>query len=126
MFKCLTKIMPRDLAERLRIAIGDFVREVRQHDTLPANQAAALGYLDRDGPLPITEIARRQQVRHQSIARTVKLLEGQALVELRQDEADRRQVIVRITDAGRSLLKPSAGFARGSHRPRYRKSSHSP
>ncbi len=100
----LDKNNATELAERLRTAIGDFVRDVRGHDTLPANQAAALGYLDRDGPLPITEIARRQQVRHQSIARTVKLLESQALVEFRQDAADRRQVIVHITEAGRALL----------------------
>ena len=93
-----------DLAEQLRSAIGDFVREMRMHDTLPSNQAAALGYLDRDGPLSIAEIARRQQVRHQSTARTVKLLKDQELVEFGQDMTDRRQVVVCITQRGRILL----------------------
>jgi DNA-binding MarR family transcriptional regulator len=93
-----------DLAEALRVAVGDFVRRVRAGDRMPPGQAAVLGHLDREGPLSIADLARREQVRHQSMTRTVHLLHGQAYVSLVPHEADRRQVVVEISPEGRSAL----------------------
>ena len=93
-----------DLAEELRAAVGDFVRRVRAHDTMPAGQAAVLGHLGRAGSLSIAELARREQVRHQSMTRTVGLLAEQGLVELGTAETDRRQVVVAITGEGSERL----------------------
>ncbi|PRY42469.1 MarR family winged helix-turn-helix transcriptional regulator [Umezawaea tangerina] len=87
-------------AEDLRAAVGDFVRRVLVHHSMPPGQAAALGYLDRTGPLSIAELARLDQVKHQSMARTVGLLKDQGLVTVQAAEADRRQVVVTITDTG--------------------------
>lgn len=89
-----------DLAEELRAAVGDFVRRVRAHDTMPAGQAAVLGHLGRAGALSIAELARREQVRHQSMTRTVGLLAEQGLVSLGAAETDRRQVVVAISAEG--------------------------
>ena len=89
-----------DLAEELRSAIGDFVRHVREHDTMPRSQTAVLGHLDRAGALSIAELARRERVRHQSMTRTVTLLADQGLVALGSAETDRRQVVVAITPPG--------------------------
>jgi DNA-binding MarR family transcriptional regulator len=92
------------VAEDLRSAMGDFVRHVREHDTMPRSQTAVLGHLDRAGELSIAELARRERVRHQSMTRTVGLLAEQGLVTLGAAEADRRQVVVTITPTGvRSL-----------------------
>jgi DNA-binding MarR family transcriptional regulator len=93
-----------ELAEDLRAAVGGFVRRIRAYDTMPPGQAAVLGQLSRGGPLPIAELARREQVRHQSMTRTVGLLAEQDLVTLGAAENDRRQVVASITTAGTARL----------------------
>ncbi len=92
-------------AEELRVAVGRFVRQVRGRDGLPEGQAATLGHLARDGDLAITALADRERVRHQSMARTVKVLAANGLVEVRPDVVDRRRSIVRLAAAGRDLLE---------------------
>ncbi|MGK5682531.1 MarR family transcriptional regulator [Actinoplanes sp. URMC 104] len=106
-----------DLAEELRAAIGDFVRRARVHGEMPPGQAAVLGHLARSGPLSIADLARLEQVRHQSMARTVGLLADQALVALGRHDADRRQVMLTLTAAGDDALAAArraraAGIAR--------------
>lgn len=91
-------------AEALRAAIGDFVRRVRAGDRMPPGQAAVLGHLDREGPLSIADLARREQVRHQSMTRTVHLLRDHGHAGLTSHPDDRRQVVVAITAEGRAAL----------------------
>ncbi|MFF5078663.1 MarR family winged helix-turn-helix transcriptional regulator [Actinoplanes sp. NPDC000266] len=93
-----------ELAEALRAAVGDFVRRARAGDRMPPGQAAVLGHLDRGGAVSIAELARREQVRHQSMTRTVHLLHDQSLVDLKPHGTDRRQVVVAISDEGRTAL----------------------
>ncbi|MFD4671259.1 MarR family transcriptional regulator [Lentzea sp. NPDC058450] len=92
-------------ADELRAAVGRLVRSVRQVDGFPANQAAVLGWVARDGALSIAELARREQVRHQSMARTVGLLQDAGLISVDAHPQDRRQVVVTATPAGRECLK---------------------
>ncbi|MGX6605850.1 MarR family winged helix-turn-helix transcriptional regulator [Micromonosporaceae bacterium Da 78-11] len=106
-----------DLAEDLRTAVGDFVRRMRAADSMPPGQAAVLGHLDRSGALTITELARREHVRHQSMTRTIGLLAEQDLIGLRTADHDRRRVLATITDAGTERLavereRRTAGIAR--------------
>lgn len=91
-------------AERLRLAVGRFVRHVRNVDTMPAGQAAVLGHLRRDGPLAIVALADRERVRHQTMARTVRLLTDQGLVRVGADTSDKRRVIVTLSDEGNARL----------------------
>ncbi len=93
-----------DDAERLRVAVGDFVRRARAEDSMPAGQAAVLGHLDRTGPVSITDLAARAGVRHQSMARTVALLHAGGLVTVDSDPHDHRRVRVELTAAGRTRL----------------------
>jgi DNA-binding MarR family transcriptional regulator len=93
-----------DLADELRAAVGEFVRRGRRDDRMPQGQAAVLGYLDRGGAMSIAELARLEQVKHQSMTRTVNLLSDQGLVALAKDELDRRQIVVAITPAGERAL----------------------
>ena len=93
-----------DDADRLRAAIGRVVRAARVADTMPANQAATLGHLVRDGALSIAELARRERVKHQSMSRTVGLLEQAGLVTQAPDPANGRQAAVTATAAGRAEL----------------------
>ncbi|TCJ97682.1 MarR family winged helix-turn-helix transcriptional regulator [Nocardia alba] len=87
-------------AEQLRLAVGRFVRRARSVDTVPAGQAAVLGHLRRDGPLAIVTLADRERVRHQSMARTVRLLADQGLVDVAADTSDKRRVIVTLSTTG--------------------------
>ncbi|WP_370152289.1 MarR family winged helix-turn-helix transcriptional regulator [Streptacidiphilus sp. EB129] len=91
-------------AELLRAAVGEFVRWARTGDVMPAGQAAVLGHLARAGALSITDLAAREGVRHQSMARTVGLLAEQGLVLLEADAIDRRRVLVHVTDEGLARL----------------------
>lgn len=93
-----------DRAERLRASVGAFVRRARAQDVTPPAQAAVLGHLARGGPMSIAELAAREQVRHQSTARTVGLLAAAGLVTVSPDEADRRRVVVRLSGTGSEQL----------------------
>jgi len=92
------------LAEDLRAAVGGFVRRIRPFATIPPGQASVLGYLDRTGALSIAELARLDEVRHQSMTRTVNLLADRELVVVGPVDTDRRKVAVTITDRGRRQL----------------------
>jgi len=95
---------PDPLAEDLRAAIGHFVRHARAHDGT-GGRASVLGYLARDGGCSIAELAAREQVRHQSMARTVKNLQAQGHVTVHTDPTDGRRVVVEVTPAGRDHLQ---------------------
>ena len=95
-----------DEAERLRAAVGAFVRQVRARDTMPTGQAAVLGHLLRGtGQLSITDLAVLEGVRHQSMARTVSKLAAAGLIVVTADGTDRRRVVVRPTPAGGRCLR---------------------
>jgi DNA-binding MarR family transcriptional regulator len=95
-----------DDAAALRLAVGRFVRRVRQDaSTLPSSQAAALGRLDRDGPQTVADLAAAERVSHQSMARLVQALRDQGLVEPAEaPPGDRRRRPWRPTPLGRALL----------------------
>jgi DNA-binding MarR family transcriptional regulator len=86
--------------------IGQLVRRVRAaEDRLPLGQAAALGYLDRDGPMTASDLAVATQVRQQSMARTISELVRLDFVDQKPHASDRRKTLIVITAAGRAALK---------------------
>ncbi|ASN82511.1 hypothetical protein DFI_15120 (plasmid) [Deinococcus ficus] len=93
-----------ELAEDLRVAIGAFVRRARRVDTIGATTAAVLGHLARRGGTSITDLARLEGVRHQSMARMVKHLDQRGLIQVHPDPEDRRRLLVELTEPGRQLL----------------------
>ncbi|GAA1187500.1 DNA-binding MarR family transcriptional regulator [Kitasatospora gansuensis] len=95
---------PLELAAELRTTIGTLVRHLRVGDELPQNQAAVLGWLVREGPHTTAELADRQRVRHQSMARTVALLTGAGLVEPQRHATDGRKVLHAATAEGTAAL----------------------
>ena len=99
-----------DRAERLRKAIGDFVRATRADaDALPASQAATLGFLARDGDATIAQLARWRGIRHQSMRIAVEDLERRGAVERRRDPNDARSFLIRLTELGKSTLELERG-----------------
>ncbi|MBP0457963.1 MarR family winged helix-turn-helix transcriptional regulator [Streptomyces montanisoli] len=93
------------LADELRQSIGALVRTVRAVDTMPPGEAAALGYLDRGGPLTTADLAQRRGVTHQSAAKSVKELAAGGLVRAEPHPSDGRKLLLHITDDGRARLK---------------------
>ncbi|KQR26524.1 MULTISPECIES: MarR family winged helix-turn-helix transcriptional regulator [Curtobacterium] len=94
------------LAAELRQSIGRVVRAARREaDALPATHATTLGFLQREGPMTIAELARRRGVKHQGQSRTVGELAGLGFVDRAASDTDRRATVIRITDAGRAALQ---------------------
>jgi DNA-binding MarR family transcriptional regulator len=94
----------REDADELRAAVGYFVRAGRRRDVMPRPQATVLGYLDREGPLAIAELAVRSQVRHQTMRVTVGALQEEGALSTTRSGTDGRKVICVLTARGRDLL----------------------
>lgn len=96
----------RDLPDRLRAAVGAFVRAGRLHQPeLAEHQAQTLGFLMREGPQTVAELAQRRQVRHQSMQSAVIELEHAGLVTRGPDPRDQRARLVALTPDGLTRLR---------------------
>jgi DNA-binding MarR family transcriptional regulator len=102
--------MPTDtaLASELRTTVMRLARRLRNQRTdtsLTLGQIAALGTLDRHGPLTPGELAAHERVQPPSMTRIVASLEAAGLVTRTDHPTDRRQVLVAVSETGRTLLK---------------------
>jgi DNA-binding MarR family transcriptional regulator len=93
------RVNEEEIARALRAVIGSLVRRGRTTDPMPLTQAAVLGFLDREGSMSISELAARQQVRHQSMARTVGQIVELGFAGQQPHPDDKRKVLVVLTDA---------------------------
>jgi DNA-binding MarR family transcriptional regulator len=64
-----------------------------------------LGRLDRGGAQSVSDLATLERIRPQSMAQTVKDLEGDGLVSRRPDPDDRRRALVELTPKGLEALR---------------------
>jgi len=95
-----------ELAAELRQSIGRVVRAARREtDALPATHTTTLGFLRREGPMTIADLARRRGVKHQGQSRTVGELADLGYVERTVSETDRRVSVIRISPAGLHALQ---------------------
>jgi DNA-binding MarR family transcriptional regulator len=99
-------ISTTDLAHRLRPVLVRLSRRMRQEAGagLSPTQSAALGTIDRHGPLTPSELALRERIQRPSATRVLAHLEEAGLVARTADPADRRSSVVSVTDPGRLLL----------------------
>src|ERR1700755_2853964 len=94
-----------NLAGDLRLVLGQLVRRLRSEHIFSLSQGAVLGRLDRGGVQSVSELARLERVRPQSMAQTGKELEAEALVSRRPDPDDGRRALVELTPEGLSTLE---------------------
>jgi DNA-binding MarR family transcriptional regulator len=96
-----------ELAPRLRWTITRLARRLRQEagTDLGPSQVAALGTIERHGPLSPSELADAERIKRPTATRILRHLEEAALVARVQDPEDGRGSIVTITAAGRTHLK---------------------
>jgi DNA-binding MarR family transcriptional regulator len=91
-------------ASDLRIVLGKLMRRLRADNVLPTSHLAVLSRLDRSGPQTTSGLAAAERMRPQSMAQAVGELEKEGLVARRPDAVDRRQVLVDVTDRGRTVI----------------------
>jgi DNA-binding MarR family transcriptional regulator len=92
------------LPTELRVVLGRLMRRLRGEHRFPLTQASVLGWLDRDGPSSIGELAAIESVRPQSMSQTICELETEGLIQRRPDERDGRRTRVALTARGRKAL----------------------
>jgi len=96
------------LASELRISVMRLRRRLANErhpdNKLSMNAMAVLGELYRTGDLTVGELAAHERVRPPSMTRTVTCLEEGGYVTRRSHETDRRQVLVSLSESGRTTL----------------------
>jgi DNA-binding MarR family transcriptional regulator len=93
------------MASELRDVLGRLVRRLRAEHRFPLSQGAVLGRLDREGSQSVSDLAKSERMRPQSMAQTVSELEADGLVERRPDPDDRRRALVQLTRHGKTALE---------------------
>ena len=89
----------------MRSSTPDFFRALSEHE-LSLTQVKMLHELDRpDCDLPLTELAETLSLSLPAVSRAIEALQQRGYVERREDDRDRRVKRVRITAAGRRVLK---------------------
>jgi DNA-binding MarR family transcriptional regulator len=104
---CVVTSRQADLArtsEDLRIVLGRLVRRLRAENTLPLRHATVLARLEREGPIGTSDLAQLERMRPQSMAETIKELEGDGLVMRDADPTDGRRMLIALTRTGRDTL----------------------
>jgi DNA-binding MarR family transcriptional regulator len=95
-----------ELAHRLRPAIARIARRIRQAGgaELSPSQSAALGTIERHGPLTPSELAARERIQRPTATRVLARLEEAGLIARTPDPADRRSCLVAVTPEGTALI----------------------
>ena len=94
------------LGRRLRTEVGDGGSRAGGGvaDRVSIGGVSVLGLLHREGERTLGQLAAAERVQPPSMTRTVNCLEQNGLVERIPHPTDGRQVVVRLSDAGRALV----------------------
>jgi DNA-binding MarR family transcriptional regulator len=88
------------------------LRATRPAKGLSSSKLAVLGRLYQGGMATATELAGYLRIQPQSLTRLVADLERNKLITRNPNDADRRQSLLEITDAGTELLMEEIGTQR--------------
>jgi len=92
------------LVKQLELAVRAQLDDVLRPASITPLQYTALTVLERRSDLSTAELARNAFVTDQSAADMIAALEERGLILRLPDSVDRRRRVLRLTDAGRSLL----------------------
>ena len=95
------------LASELRTTVMRLARRLRNQraeSAMTLGPIAALGSLDRHGPMAPSELAALERVQPPSMTRILAKLEEAGLVTREPHPTDRRQAVVAVSDAGKEML----------------------
>ncbi|MFD7075746.1 MarR family winged helix-turn-helix transcriptional regulator [Nocardioides sp. NPDC057577] len=102
----------RDLSLALEKVVR-LVREVSTAGDISPTAATVLGGLARTGAQRVTDLAKVAGVSQPAMTQLVNRLTQQGLLARVADDADRRAVLVEVTDAGREVLETRRGQRAG-------------
>jgi DNA-binding MarR family transcriptional regulator len=89
-----------------RALVGVSVRSLAEVEgTVTPTQFRTLVVLSAHGPGRLVELARRLDVQASTAQRSVDRLVASGLVDRRENEQDRREVVIDLTTAGRRLVR---------------------
>ena len=96
-----------EMAARLRVAIFRTARRLRQEAGAGLGPAltAALGTIERHGPLTPSELADLERVQRPTATRMVARLEAAGLIVRARDPADGRSSLVSASSRGLELMR---------------------
>ncbi|HSM16590.1 MAG TPA: MarR family winged helix-turn-helix transcriptional regulator [Gemmatimonadales bacterium] len=89
---------------RIMRAIDLYSRQLMQQLGVTAPQLIVLQELARHGRVPAGSLAKRVSLSAATVTGIISRLEKRGLVERREDDTDRRRVLVGVTPEGRQLL----------------------
>ena len=95
--------------KRVELGVRWHLDELLKPSGITAGQYTALTVLEQHDGLPAAQLARRSFVTAQSTADLVRALEQRGLVTRKRNLENRRELSIRLTDAGRKLLAKYAG-----------------
>ncbi len=93
---------------RARETVMSPVREMLSQSGVSEQKWRVIRVLDESGPMEQTALARAACLLLPSLTRMLRAMEVEGLLTRSEDRNDRRKSIVRITDAGRKVLKDHA------------------
>jgi DNA-binding MarR family transcriptional regulator len=94
---------------RSTAALARRLRALRAGHGLPASKLSILGWLARaQQPLTASRLAELERLQPQSLTRSIAELDAAGLIRRREDEADRRSLLIEITGKGTDLVTEDA------------------
>lgn len=106
----LGNLRARALASELRAVVGKLRRRLLEQahiGDLSSSQMSVLSRLERDGPATISELARAEGMRQQSMGAIVATLQGEGYIVGAPDPEDGRRTILSLTDASLARIRAS-------------------
>lgn len=106
-----------DRIDRLiHLIAGKFSREVAQaiEGTMSVSEFLVLRMLAQTGPSRVSQIARKMQITASAVTFLTDKLADKELILRKRDEADRRVVLVSITEKGARVLEELEGLRRAA------------
>lgn len=81
------------------------MRQERPEGEVSYSQLNVLGWLEREGPMSNADLAAAERVTPQTMMRATADLVATELISRADNPADRRQVLLKITPAGATLVR---------------------
>jgi DNA-binding MarR family transcriptional regulator len=89
---------------RAVLALGRRLRAERPPGAATLSGISILGTLSRLGPMAATRLAAEERLQPQSLTRIVASLEAGGLIARERSAADRRAIVIALTQQGRTVL----------------------
>ncbi len=102
-----TTLRPAELAASLRVAVWRAARRMRHESDVAITPTlhAALGSVERHGPITAGQLAGHEHVSKPTMTRTIRELVDRGLIERLADPIDGRVTWLQVTTDGRALLQ---------------------